>query len=249
MAALILDLRANGGGRMDAAIKVVDLFLREGVIVSTRGRPGARLDNVTYRAHRLGTRPDYPLCVLVNQSSASASEIVAGALRDHNRAILVGQKTFGKASVQTLQRVRIGEKLAGLKLTTAHYYTPSGHLIHKKGIEPDVKVPMELAALAKVFRQQHDLWVRQNAPEKNSKKEPADRSDASDTPDKSDSSNKSEKSEESERVVDTQLQAAVRALRAVLIDRKRGHLEKKAAIARPRRGTPLPEITPGGVTR
>jgi len=251
MAALILDLRANGGGRMDAAIKVADLFIERGVIVSTRGRPGARRDNVTYRAHRLGTRPDYPLCVLVNQSSASASEIVAGALRDHNRAILVGQKTFGKASVQTLQRVRIGEKLAGLKLTTAHYYTPAGHLIHKKGIEPDVKVAMELATLARVFRQQHDMWVKLNAPKGSAQKKPSDQPDTSGKSDGSDKSNppdKSEKSDKSERAVDTQLRAAVRALRAILIDRKRGNLEKKAAVARPRE-TPLPEITPGGVTR
>ncbi len=245
MAALIIDLRANGGGRMDAAIKVADLFIEEGVIVSTRGRPGARRDNITYRARRLGTRPGYPLCVLVNQSSASASEIVAGALRDHHRAFLVGEKTFGKASVQTLQRIRIGDELAGIKLTTAHYYTPSGHLIHKKGIGPDVKVAMELATLAKIFKQQHDKWIELNAPEK--KSQPVAGKDTG----KNEAAGKDKKAEPETKkepvVVDTQLQAAVRALRAILIDRRRGSTEKKAAIAKPR-GTPLPDITPGGVT-
>ncbi len=249
MRALVLDLRANGGGRMDAAIKVADLFIDKGVIVSTRGRPGARRENLTFRARRLGTRPAYPLAVLVNQSSASASEIVAGALRDHHRAILVGQKTFGKASVQTLQRIRIGEQQAGLKLTTAHYYTPSGQLIHKKGIEPDVQVPMDLAVLAKVFKQQHDKWVKLNAPKGGTGADAEGAAKAS--AGESDRSEESEESNKPAKAVDTQLNAAIRALRAILIDRQRGKAiektEKRVASPR-RRELPIPDVEPGGVT-
>jgi carboxyl-terminal processing protease len=248
MRALIIDLRANGGGRMDAAVKVANLFIADGVIVSTKGRPGARRDNVVYRARRMGTRPDYPLAVLVNQSSASASEIVAGALRDHRRAVLVGEKTFGKASVQTLQRVKIGDRIAGLKLTTAHYYTPAGHLIHKKGIEPDVKVPMELAVLAEVLKKQHEEWIKLNAPKEKegagAKPEPGKAEkppqpeaeapgkdeDGAGPAKKLPAGEKDAKKAEPERkVVDVQLRAAVQALRAILIDRGRGKAVKKAS--------------------
>jgi carboxyl-terminal processing protease len=271
MRALVIDLRANGGGRMDAAIKVANLFLREGVIVSTRGRPGARRENVVYRSKRLGTRPDYPLAVLVDQSSASASEIVAGALRDNNRAILVGEKTFGKASVQTLQRVRIGHEIAGLKLTTAHYYTPSGQLIHKKGIEPDIKVAMDPRVLLEVFKQRHEKWVRLNSPGAKQapgrEKEPdkPDPSDKSDKPDDAKGSDKSDRPDESGRrdekpgdggatkagkaaeAVDTQLAAAVQALRAILIDRQRGQAPAAPAPVKPPEEMPLPDVEPGGV--
>ncbi|MHC4915524.1 MAG: S41 family peptidase [Planctomycetota bacterium] len=265
MRALVIDLRANGGGRMDAAIKVANLFLKEGVIVSTRGRPGARRENVVYRAKRPGTRPDYPLAVLINQSSASASEIVAGALRDNHRAILVGEKSFGKASVQTLQRVRIGHEIAGLKLTTAHYHTPSGQMIHKKGIEPDIRVVMDVKVLVEVFKQQHERWVKLNAPPKQKAPGKEDASGKSDEPDKPDEpkeseessddgkpekpgkSEKSEKPEKPAEVVDTQLKAAVRALRAILIDRRRGQGAARPAPGKRPEKMPLPDVEPGGV--
>ncbi len=246
--ALVLDLRANGGGRMDAAVKVADLFISKGLIVSTRGRPTSRRDNVPYRARKAGTRPDYPLAVLVNQSSASASEIVAGALRDHHRAILVGEKTFGKASVQTLREIRIGKDKAGLKLTTAYYYTPSGQLIHKKGIAPDVKVPMKPQVLAEVFRKQHDEWVKLNAPEKKKpgaekdpapekKPEPGNKPEPARAPEKKGAEDGKKKPE----AVDTQLKAAVRALRAVLIDRARTE-----GVGKPAPPTPKPVEAPEG---
>jgi carboxyl-terminal processing protease len=134
--ALVLDLRDNPGGLLDEAAAVADLFLAEGPIVRTVGRGGRELQEV--RARRGGTRADVALAVLVNRGSASAAEIVAGALRDHGRAAIVGQRTFGKASVQKTIRLADG---SGLRLTVAHYRTPRGRRIHGAGIEPDVPVP------------------------------------------------------------------------------------------------------------
>ncbi len=132
---LVLDLRNNPGGLLDQAIKVVNEFVGEGVIVSTIGRNKKEKD-VAY-AKKEGARTDIPLVVLVNEYSASASEIVAGALQDHKRAIIMGTRTFGKGSVQSV--VDLGDG-AGLKLTIARYYTPSGRSIQAQGIEPDILV-------------------------------------------------------------------------------------------------------------
>jgi len=132
---LLLDLRNNPGGLLDQAVRVADRFLGDGLIVSTEGRGGKELEQA--RAHVAGTEPAYPLVVLVNGGSASASEIVAGALQDHGRAVLLGAKTFGKGSVQTVIDLDDG---SGLKLTIARYYTPSHRSIHGKGIEPDVAI-------------------------------------------------------------------------------------------------------------
>jgi carboxyl-terminal processing protease len=131
---LMLDLRGNPGGLLSAAVAVCDELLDEGVIVSTRGRGGALQRE--YRASRAGTRPDWPLVVLVDGYSASASEIVAGALRDHGRGVLVGTRTFGKGSVQNV--IELPDHSA-IKLTTALYFTPSGRSIQAHGIEPDVR--------------------------------------------------------------------------------------------------------------
>ena len=133
---LILDLRSNPGGLLDQAVKVSDEFLDRGLIVYTKGR-------IKRQEMKFEARPDngahpYPLVVLVNQGSASASEIVAGALQDHKRAIIVGEPTFGKGSVQTVIPLEDG---AALRLTTALYYTPSGRSIQAKGIVPDIEVP------------------------------------------------------------------------------------------------------------
>ena len=140
---LILDLRFNPGGLLNAAVDMADKFLEKGIIVSTRGRD--RTQNYVYQAHKKGTYPNFPLVVLVNNGSASASEIVAGALKDHKRGILLGIKTFGKGSVQSL--IPVGDGKAALKLTTARYYTPSGVCIHEKGIEPDIKVSLNFAEM------------------------------------------------------------------------------------------------------
>ncbi len=135
---LILDLRNNPGGLLDQAVKVSDMFIDKGVIVSTRGRN--RDQDMVFEAHRGTGRFDFPMIVLVNGGSASASEIVAGALQDHKRAIIVGTETFGKGSVQTIVPRPGG---AGLRLTTARYYTPSGDSIQATGITPDMVVPFE----------------------------------------------------------------------------------------------------------
>ncbi|MEM9146404.1 MAG: S41 family peptidase [Pseudomonadota bacterium] len=131
----VIDLRNNPGGLLSQAISVSDAFLEEGEIVSTRGRD---LEEAERRNARSGDLADgKPLVVLINEGSASASEIVAGALQDQRRAIIVGAKSFGKGSVQTV--MRLGDKGA-MKLTTARYYTPSGRSIQALGIEPDILV-------------------------------------------------------------------------------------------------------------
>jgi carboxyl-terminal processing protease len=132
---VVLDLRDNGGGLLDEAIRIVDLFVADGAIVRTRGRRGRLLDEAL--AHHAGTVSDLPLVVLVNKASASASEIVAGALQDRRRALIVGERTFGKGSVQSPFELGDGSLL---KLTTALYYTPDDRLIQASGIAPDVYV-------------------------------------------------------------------------------------------------------------
>ncbi|MBP7686135.1 MAG: peptidase S41, partial [Deltaproteobacteria bacterium] len=132
---VVLDLRNNGGGLLHQAVLVSDEFLDSGVIVTTRGRGGVLLQEST--AHTAGTRPRWPMVVLVNGLTASASEIVAGALRDHQRALIVGTRTFGKGSVQNVVELPDG---SAMKLTVARYYTPSGRSIQAEGIAPDIEV-------------------------------------------------------------------------------------------------------------
>jgi carboxyl-terminal processing protease len=132
---LILDLRNNPGGLLDQAVSVTDIFLNEGLVVYTKGR--VREQNMTFQAHSNGGKNLFPLVVLVNEGSASASEIVTGAIQDHKRGIIVGAKTFGKGSVQTILPLPEG---AGLRMTTARYYTPNGRSIQATGITPDVVV-------------------------------------------------------------------------------------------------------------
>jgi len=135
---LILDLRNNPGGLLTSAIDVSQKFLRRGdMIVYTQGRNERQKQ--TYRAKGRQHHLAFPMVILVNGGSASASEIVAGALQDHQRAILVGEKTFGKGSVQSVLPLDDG---SAIRLTTAKYYTPSRRVIHEKGIEPDIVVPM-----------------------------------------------------------------------------------------------------------
>ena len=132
---LILDLRNNSGGLLDQAVNVTNFFLEKGLIVYTEGRePGSQLQ---FSAQQRGTEPYYPLIVLINGGSASAAEIVAGALKDHSRALLLGTKSFGKGSVQTILPLRDDY---GLRLTTARYFTPLGTSIQALGITPDIVV-------------------------------------------------------------------------------------------------------------
>lgn len=132
---LVLDLRNNPGGLLDQAVRVADLFLETGLIVRTEGKGGRIIEEE--RAHVRGTRSGFPMIVLVNGGSASASEIVAGALQDHGRAVIVGTQTFGKGSVQTVIELDDG---SALKLTIARYFTPNGRSIQERGITPDIVV-------------------------------------------------------------------------------------------------------------
>ena len=145
MKGLVLDLRNNPGGLLDQAVKVADRFIESGLIVSMEGR---REDQkMKFFAHSQGTIARYPLIVLVNGGSASASEIVAGAIQDHGRGILVGTQTFGKGSVQTIFPLKDG---SGVRLTTARYFTPNGRSIQAKGIIPDILVKPALSEEEKV---------------------------------------------------------------------------------------------------
>lgn len=127
MRGLILDLRFNPGGLLGAAVDVADRFINRGVIVSTRGRDGRTIEQEEAKPE--GTYDDFPLVVLVNRYSASAAEIVAGALQDHHRAVVLGERTFGKGSVQSV--IELGNGRGALKLTTAQYYLPSGRSISR----------------------------------------------------------------------------------------------------------------------
>ena len=143
MQGLILDLRNNHGGLLNEAVEVCDKFLsKKKLIVSTEGRISSQ--NLRYLSSE-APHPDYPLVILINKGSASASEIVAGAIQDYARGKIVGEKSFGKARVQSVLALEDG---SGLKLTTAYYFTPKGRNIDEKGIEPDVKV--ELPTLPKI---------------------------------------------------------------------------------------------------
>ncbi|MDY0131922.1 MAG: S41 family peptidase [Desulforegulaceae bacterium] len=132
---LVLDLRSNPGGLLDQAVSVSDFFLKKGIIVSIKGRDSK--DVTEYNAQINGTEGEYPMVVLINGGSASASEIVAGALQDHKRAVILGTSSFGKGSVQTVRPLKNG---SALKYTIARYYTPSGRSIQAEGITPDIKL-------------------------------------------------------------------------------------------------------------
>ncbi|MCJ2184822.1 S41 family peptidase [Novosphingobium sp. 1949] len=139
MVGLVLDLRSNPGGSLDEAVALSDLFLDHGVIVSQRGRVAS--ENQFYRAETMfkgDALKGLPIIVLVDAGSASASEIVAGALQDQHRAVIMGERTFGKGSVQSFLPL---DDTSAIKLTTARYYTPSGHSVQEGGIEPDIEVP------------------------------------------------------------------------------------------------------------
>ena len=132
---LILDLRNNPGGLLNQAIGVVNLFVDKGVIVSQKGRSAE--DEEKFEATTSGTKTKLPLVVLVNEGSASASEIVSGSLQDHKRAVIIGEKTFGKGSVQAVLPIN-ESRTENIKLTIAKYYLPSGRTIQAEGVTPDV---------------------------------------------------------------------------------------------------------------
>jgi carboxyl-terminal processing protease len=135
----VVDLRNNPGGLLDQAVSVSDAFLERGEIVSTRGRDPADTQRFTAKSGDL--TKGKPVMVLINGGSASASEIVAGALQDHKRATIIGTRSFGKGSVQTIIPLR---EQGAVRLTTARYYTPSGKSIQAKGIDPDIKIEQDI---------------------------------------------------------------------------------------------------------
>ncbi|MFP4056263.1 MAG: S41 family peptidase [Candidatus Brocadiia bacterium] len=213
MQALIIDLRRNPGGLLDSAVKVTDLFIESGVIVSTKGRTPDTVHR--FAAHQEGTFPDFPLALLTSNYSASGSEIFAGAVQDHRRGILVGTRTFGKGSVQSILPVDGG---ARLRLTTARYYTPSGRMIHRErgakeeepwGIQPDIEVETtyeeELGLLEHWREERVEENVEDDLPEQPD--EPLPQED--------------EGEGEKEEFVDRTLNSAIDALKAVLVYRKR----------------------------
>ena len=190
MEALVLDLRNNPGGLLRSAIEITELFLdKNEVIVTTRGRE-AKNDEIVTKALRDATLGDIPLAVLVNGGSASASEIVAGALQDHGKAVLVGSKTFGKGSVQSVIPISDDDGMA-VRLTIAYYYTPNGRLIHDKGLDPKIVVDITPA----VWRRAMVRRVQEEQPSLYSDEERASYADA----------------------IDPQLQRAVDMLQAVKV--------------------------------
>lgn len=197
LSGLVLDLRNNPGGVLSAAVDVSDAFLTEGLIVYTEGRE--KESRLKFNATPDDVLSGRPLVVLVNGGSASASEIVAGALQDHNRAIIMGEKSFGKGSVQTILPMNSD---AALKLTTARYYTPSGRSIQAEGIEPHIKLQrVQVSAVENVERiKEADLAGHlENSEDKNKK------SDKNDVP------------EENLAQTDYQLYEALNTLRALSI--------------------------------
>ncbi len=176
---LIIDLRDNPGGLLDQAIRISDLFINQGIIVSIKGR--IEQNNQEFKAHPNFPERNYPIVTLINGGSASASEIVAGALKDNSRSLILGTTSFGKGSVQTVQPLKDG---FGLKYTIARYYTPSGHSIQAKGIQPDIRVESGTVVEASKNDSVYDLMLKEKdlknslKPEeeeaKNKKKSPKD---------------------------------------------------------------------------
>ena len=153
---LIIDLRGNGGGVVLPAVEMADGFLDEGLIVYTQGRYEASL--LEFKAKPGQWAEDVPIAILVNGKTASASEVFTGAMQGHGRAKIIGEKTFGKGSIQSVFKMRNGSTL---KLTTAHYFTPSGRTIHNLGIEPDIKKISESESARYDMEKQDDGLVRE----------------------------------------------------------------------------------------
>jgi carboxyl-terminal processing protease len=157
---LVLDMRNNPGGLLTQAVRISDLFLDSGMIVYTEGRLEAQKQK--YFAHKEGTWSNFPIIVLVNGGSASASEIVAGALQDHKRAVILGTKTFGKGSVQTILPL---DDNSALRLTTARYFTPKGRSIQATGIAPDIVIENPTAPIeTKVEEKNRPILREENLP-------------------------------------------------------------------------------------
>lgn len=200
---IVLDLRNNPGGLLDQAIEVSDLFLDKGEIVSTGGRVSD--SNKRFNASKGDIIDDKPIVVIINGGSASASEIVAGALQDHRRAIIIGTKSFGKGSVQTV--IPLSTSKGAMRLTTSRYFTPSGRSIQAEGIDPDIKVEQGKIELVKGKKRTSEASLRKHLKNNNKKKK------------SSNSKNKKSGEEGSKSVYDTdyQLGRAIDLLRGINI--------------------------------
>ncbi len=217
LAGFVLDLRNNPGGLLDQAVSVTDLFLDEGEIVSTRPRRPEEIQR--YSATKGDIIKDIPIVVLINEGSASAAEIVAGALQDHKRAVVVGTRSFGKGSVQTVIPVSSG--IGAIRLTTARYYTPSGRSIQAKGIEPDIVIP---PAHVEYYAGRFDDFAEASLPNALAKQD-EDKKDAAKNKDKKDkkpAKGKKEKEpdpfdekKEEKKIEDYQLDRAIDIVRAM----------------------------------
>jgi carboxyl-terminal processing protease len=194
MEALILDLRNNPGGLLESAKEVVSKFVPRGeLIVFTEGR--AKRQRMEYRARGGEKHPKYPMVILINGGSASGAEIVAGALQDVKRAVLVGETTFGKGSVQSVLPLTSNPEGPALRLTTAKYYTPSRRVIHENGITPDILVPVSLEDERKLALQRVSAGVEAEA----------------------DDAEKPEQPEKSEKIEDIQLKRAIDVIKGIKI--------------------------------
>jgi len=204
---IIIDLRNNPGGLLNQAIGVVDMFVDHGVIVSQKGKVSS--ENIIYNARKKGSDTKTPLVVLVNDGSASASEIVSGSLQDHRRAIIVGNKTFGKGSVQVVMPVGNGESL---RLTIARYYLPSGRTIQAVGVTPDIEV-----SYGEIKRAEEGISIKERDLQKHLESE-LQKVDGIKHDDK-EKKNKKILTEE-QIYKDLQLKSAVDILRALIINNK-----------------------------
>ncbi|NPA60988.1 MAG: S41 family peptidase [Epsilonproteobacteria bacterium] len=204
---IVLDLRNNPGGLLNQAIGVVDMFIDEGIIVSQKGRVAS--ENIVYNARKRGSDTKTPLVVLVNDGSASASEIVSGSLQDHKRAIIIGTKTFGKGSVQVVMPVGNGESL---RLTIARYYLPSGRTIQAVGVNPDIEV-----AYGEIKRVEDSITIKEKELQKHLenelKKVDGVKSSRENSADK-------ELIDEEKIYKDSQLKSGVDILKALMINNK-----------------------------
>lgn len=218
---LIIDLRNNPGGLLDQAVKISDIFLDEGMIVYTKGR--IKDQNMEFKAHADGEKYTFPIIVLVNEGSASASEIVAGALQDHKRALILGAQTFGKGSVQTIIPMDDG---AGLRLTTARYYTPNDRSIQATGITPDIIVPTEITAPGKPeqadkkpvqFLREKDLKHHIQNGTIEEKEEEQKKNDGQPTDEPADQSSDSEPAVQDDASRDNQLNQALMLLKGLTV--------------------------------
>ena len=226
MQGLILDVRFNPGGRLEEAEQVVDLFLEKGTIVSIKGR--ARAERAR-EASAPGTLPQFPMIVLVNEHSASASEIVAGSLMDNKRALVLGTRTYGKGSVQEV--IPLDSKSGELKLTVAYYYLPSGRLVHRKkdatdwGVEPQIHVPMDEATQRKVMLERFEAENFKRPVVKTTTRPTTQQAQASGT----------QPATQPAQMADTQLQRAVDTLVALIV--LQGN-RSELALATPRADAP-----------